>query len=1283
MASDSVASRTRSKQKNIDHDDVMYSQINDFQEISDTRLRYELDMMGLRTGNRRISNVMTQKETKDGDYEGEIFLDTPMSRYGMRTSDDRSSPYSQDNQTSDRMDQQMRFRVPKSMPLDEASKLYTSESGSHGSPKLTSGTRSQPKHSHSQTSESTGVKTQMRSKIHNVTTDDMPNTCTDEEISDIEEMQADIRRMEAKLTLAKDRASLRAKQRQIQLQDEIKPEDSVSNVTSKTSKSSTSSIQRAKVKEIELAAKVLTIKRSNEIQERKRQLHQRMEELIRQRKRDAAAYRANEEMRLLKEEEEEMQIRKVMEEEEERLSRIEQEMALETEYHAAQAATRALASRNFDSMSQVASTEHSSYMDIKGRPVNKDTHVMMPGTMPMGRQSTDLHTRDVHAHGTPFDAAIHEKIAKQHAANANTMKSAPKNQSFHCDQRILCHDNTDACTTQVPVCKNIRVVKVEDEDEINRSKVAPQVHADSKYMYNVDVSKPHEEDERLVNVDRKRGVYDDDEEGGHERCMRNFDEDQLKSGDEQMTNQNTLVKVLDKLVNQQRLSALPKPEIEIFDGKDSTEFPAFMRNYKYVVETKTKDPVRKLELLCRFTRNEPHDLIKNCVTIEPPEAGYKRALYLLQREYGQSAVLATAYMKKAENWRSIKSGDRTALNKFYIFVTSISSAKQSNQDLDGTDGFEFLHMLASKLPIPLQQKWIGEVGKLREQHKSPMLVDFERFIGQLARDENDPRIKGLGYQARQNKASDNRSGRNTHVFAATVGSPQNRTYSKPANDNKSGSFQNTPVCTKKSCVYCGPDTKHVIKECRKFSTLSLEEKSNFCRTKGLCYGCLKAGHTRKQCKYPEKCTKCSRRHPTSLHNPNLERKTSDKDTDGHSAAVKVTTGCVNAGCTRLTILPVTVSTAGGQCIKTYAFLDNGCGAVFASPELCAKLNVRMRNTKIRLKTLASEQMCDTMVVQDRLQVGDLHGDNFVDLPDVFVKDMPVTNEDIPMQRDINKLRHLRNIELPDLKTDEDRQCVIPRVSMMIGNNVKAASQPLEIRTGNMGDPYAVKTPLGWTIHGLVSSSTERSVAAHFCGVATSIQRSNEHLEQLFTSYVNQDFNEKTGNETRPSVQDKKFLKMMDESVNMKNGHYEVMLPFKDRSFHVPNNRPQAEMYAKRLSHRLKKDDKLHEKYTTFMNDLSDKGYCEQVPESELNKPDRVWYIPHHPVFNPNKPDKVRVVFNCPVTYHGTSLNQQLLQGTRPDKPVTRSPDEMEKATSSSDIRYRGHVLPSTCKERRH
>ena len=39
-----------------------------------------------------------------------------------------------------------------------------------------------------------------------------------------------------------------------------------------------------------------------------------------------------------------------------------------------------------------------------------------------------------------------------------------------------------------------------------------------------------------------------------------------------------------------------------------------------------------------------------------------------------------------------------------------------------------------------------------------------------------------------------------------------------------------------------------------------------------------------------------------------------------------------------------------------------------------------------------------------------------------------------------------------------------------------------------------------------------------------------------------------------------------------------------------------------------------------------------------------WYIPHHPVFNPKKPEKLRVVFDCAASYQNTSLNKQLLQG---------------------------------------
>ena len=40
----------------------------------------------------------------------------------------------------------------------------------------------------------------------------------------------------------------------------------------------------------------------------------------------------------------------------------------------------------------------------------------------------------------------------------------------------------------------------------------------------------------------------------------------------------------------------------------------------------------------------------------------------------------------------------------------------------------------------------------------------------------------------------------------------------------------------------------------------------------------------------------------------------------------------------------------------------------------------------------------------------------------------------------------------------------------------------------------------------------------------------------------------------------------------------------------------------------------------------------------------IWYLPHHPVFNPKKPEKTRVVFDCAAKFKGKSLNDHLMQG---------------------------------------
>ena len=69
-----------------------------------------------------------------------------------------------------------------------------------------------------------------------------------------------------------------------------------------------------------------------------------------------------------------------------------------------------------------------------------------------------------------------------------------------------------------------------------------------------------------------------------------------------------------------------------------------------------------------------------------------------------------------------------------------------------------------------------------------------------------------------------------------------------------------------------------------------------------------------------------------------------------------------------------------------------------------------------------------------------------------------------------------------------------------------------------------------------------------------------------------------------------------------------------------------------------KDEELLEKYQTTMNDYTEKGNAERVPEEELNTSDKpVWYLPQHPVMHPLKPYKMWVIYDCAAKFGQISL----------------------------------------------
>ena len=69
------------------------------------------------------------------------------------------------------------------------------------------------------------------------------------------------------------------------------------------------------------------------------------------------------------------------------------------------------------------------------------------------------------------------------------------------------------------------------------------------------------------------------------------------------------------------------------------------------------------------------------------------------------------------------------------------------------------------------------------------------------------------------------------------------------------------------------------------------------------------------------------------------------------------------------------------------------------------------------------------------------------------------------------------------------------------------------------------------------------------------------------------------------------------------------------------------------------------KYKGGIQELLDKGYVEKVLDEGIGAvPGQTWYLPHHNVVNENKPEKLRIVFDCAVTFGGTSLNKEVLRG---------------------------------------
>ena len=82
-----------------------------------------------------------------------------------------------------------------------------------------------------------------------------------------------------------------------------------------------------------------------------------------------------------------------------------------------------------------------------------------------------------------------------------------------------------------------------------------------------------------------------------------------------------------------------------------------------------------------------------------------------------------------------------------------------------------------------------------------------------------------------------------------------------------------------------------------------------------------------------------------------------------------------------------------------------------------------------------------------------------------------------------------------------------------------------------------------------------------------------------------------------------------------------------------------------MERRLQRDPKLKDLYQQSIDTDVEKGFVKILGKLEVKGTfKKEWFLPYHPVLNPNKPDKVRRVCNAAAKYKDICLNDKWLDG---------------------------------------
>lgn len=639
-------------------------------------------------------------------------------------------------------------------------------------------------------------------------------------------------------------------------------------------------------------------------------------------------------------------------------------------------------------------------------------------------------------------------------------------------------------------------------------------------------------------------------------------------------------------------------------GGNPEDWPRFIAAYE------------RTKKMCGFENDELLDRLERCLYDKAQLAVQNLLLHpnkvpliieRLRTLYGNPEIIVETMVQRVRMMPRPKADRMDTIIDFGIAVQNLCATMEACQMDECLYNVALLQELVEYLPPSIKVNWaLHRQGKLKVS-----LGDFGDWLGNLVEalskvTRPQPTVKGHGVHR-------DRNNEHVHVHSNTLDDQTDH----------------------ETCLACGSDCQSLDK-CAKFLKMSPKHRWEQIREKSICRKCLKRHFKPCDTKVPCGKNSCKFLHHELLHDSSKHKLPEDLKATNVQSQEECNAHHCCLGSVLFKYAKVTIH-GKGKSITTYAFLDSGSTCSLMEHSLWKELGLEGEQYPLCIGWTAGQGRYEAGSVKCAVDISSIHSGHRNRLKKLHtVESLQLPAQTMNIDDLSQHYRHLSNLPIDSYEN------VRPRI--LLGMDNAFLDHPIEAREGGENQPVAALTRLGWVVYGPCSVE-ENSKKNHH-------QEFNYHICQCDTMFAEMkqyfmldSLGIQTPSKPLMSKDDERAMELLRSQTVREGNRYRTGLLWKFDEVKLPDSRAMALNRLRCLEKRMIREPELATALQAKIEDYEQKGYIRKLTdEEERAHRDRVWYLPIFVVTNPNKPGKLRIVWDAAATVRGASLNSFLLKG---------------------------------------